>query len=196
MTKSQDISLKAVFLSLVVILTLLGNTIRFGPFSITLSLTPIIIASAIFGPHDGAIFGAVFGAVVLLSGVLGMDGGTTMFLMGQNLPAVIAICLIKGIVAGFVAGLTYKAFSKKNDTLAVVLAGIICPVVNTGLFILGMIIFFMSTLQSWANGEKVIYYIIFGLTGINFLIELTVNIVLSSITSRLIRYRIKSKKIQ
>ena len=79
-----------------------------------------------------------------------------------------------------------ERLSERNDLAAVVTAGVVCPVVNTGLFILGMMVFFMSTLESWAGGEAMLYYIIFGLTGINFLIELAVNLVLASGITRII----------
>ena len=72
--------------------------------------------------------------------------------------------------------------------LGVVAAAVLCPVVNTGIFIIGMMLFYMSTLESWAGGQAVIYYVIFGLTGINFLVELAVNLILSSGITSIIRY--------
>ena len=45
-----------------------------------------------------------------------------------------------------------------------------------------------STLQSWAGGQNVIYYAIFGLAGINFVVELLVNLVLSSGITTVIKY--------
>ena len=59
---------------------------------------------------------------------------------------------------------------------------------NTGLFILGMFVFYISTLEAWAGGQSVVYYAIIGLTGINFLVEVAVNIVLSSGITSIIRY--------
>lgn len=166
--------------ALVVVLTLLGNVIKIGPFAVTLSLAPIIIGAAVFGTGSGAFLGLVFGLTVLFAGITGMDGGATMLLLNQNAFATILICILKGVAAGFVAGVIYKAVSKKNPKLAVVLAGIFCPITNTGIFILLMMAFFMSTLESWANGQAVIDYVILGMTGINFLIELAINMVLAS----------------
>lgn len=178
----------SLFSAIIVVLTVLGNFVRFGPVPITLSLAPIIIGAAVYGSSAGALLGGVFGLVVLLGGIFGWDGGTVMLLMGLNPIGCILICIGKGILAGYLSGLAYRAIEKKIPLAAVVTAGIVCPVVNTGLFILGMLVFYGSTLQSWAGGQNVIYYAIFGLAGINFVVELLVNLVLSSGITTVIKY--------
>ena len=177
----------AIFTAIIVVLQVLCTFVRFGPFSITLALAPIIIGTAMYGKGAGAYLGGVFGAVVLITGLLGWDGGTVMLLMGINPVGCILICLVKGIAAGFFAGLCYELLAKKNDKVGVLVSGIVCPVVNTGLFIVGMLVFFFDTLSGWAGGQDLLLYIIVGLTGINFLVELAVNIVLSSGITQIIR---------
>ena len=177
----------AIFTAIIVVLQVLCTFIRFGPFSITLALAPIIIGTAMYGKGAGAYLGGVFGAVVLVTGLLGWDGGTVMLLMGINPVGCILICLLKGIAAGFLAGLCYELIAKKNDKVGVLVSGIVCPVVNTGLFIVGMLVFFFDTLSSWAGGQDLLFFIIVGLTGVNFLVELAVNIVLSSGITQIIR---------
>ena len=177
----------AIFTAIIVVLQVLCTFIRFGPFSITLALAPIIIGTAMYGKGAGAYLGGVFGAVVLVTGLLGWDGGTVMLLMGINPVGCILICLLKGIAAGFFAGLCYELIAKKNDKVGVLVSGIVCPVVNTGLFIVGMLVFFFDTLSSWAGGQDLLFFIIVGLTGVNFLVELAVNIVLSSGITQIIR---------
>ena len=177
----------AIFTAIIVGLQVLCTFIRFGPFSITLALAPIIIGTAMYGKGAGAYLGGVFGAVVLVTGLLGWDGGTVMLLMGINPVGCILICLLKGIAAGFLAGLCYELIAKKNDKVGVLVSGIVCPVVNTGLFIVGMLVFFFDTLSSWAGGQDLLFFIIVGLTGVNFLVELAVNIVLSSGITQIIR---------
>lgn len=177
----------AIFTAIIVVLQVLCTFIRFGPFSITLALAPIIIGTAMYGKGAGAYLGGVFGAVVLITGLLGWDGGTVMLLMGINPAGCILICLVKGIAAGFFAGLCYELLAKKNDKVGVLVSGIVCPVVNTGLFIVGMLVFFFDTLSGWAGGQDLLLYIIVGLTGINFLVELAVNIILSSGITQIIR---------
>ena len=177
----------ASFTAIIVVLQVLCTFVRFGPFSITLALAPIIIGTAMYGKGAGAYLGGVFGAVVLVTGLLGWDGGTVMLLMGINPLGCVLVCLLKGVAAGFFAGLCYELIAKKNDKLGVLISGVVCPVVNTGLFIVGMLVFFFDTLSGWAGGQNLLLYIIVGLTGVNFLVELAVNIVLSSGITRIIR---------
>lgn len=175
-------------IAIVVVLTVLCTFIRFGPFSITLALIPIIVGSILYGPGAGALLGAVFGLIVLVTGLFGWDGGTVLLLLSQNLGAVV-ICLVKGAAAGWIPGLIYKALGDKNEKAAVVLAAIAAPVTNTLLFIIGMFVFYTSTLESWASGQAMVYFLIFGLTGINFLIELITNLALTSAVTAIIKYK-------
>lgn len=176
----------AIFTALIIVLQIICTFVRFGPFSITLALAPIIIGAAMYGRKAGAYLGFVFGLVVLITGIMGWDGGVVMLMLSQNAIGCVLICLVKGMAAGWAAGIIYELLSKKNDLAAVITAGIVCPIVNTGLFIVGMLVFFMSMLTDWASGEAMLYYIIFGLTGINFVIELAVNMVLASGITRII----------
>ena len=176
----------AIFTALIIVLQIICTFVRFGPFSITLALAPIIIGAAMYGRKAGAYLGFIFGLVVLITGIMGWDGGVVMLMLSQNAIGCVLICLVKGAAAGWAAGIIYELISKKNDLAAVITAGIVCPIVNTGLFIVGMLVFFMSMLTDWASGEAMLYYIIFGLTGINFVIELAVNMVLASGITRII----------
>ena len=58
----------ALFTAIVVVLQFLGAFIRFGPFSISLVLIPIVVGAALYGAGAGAWLGFVFGLVVLLVG--------------------------------------------------------------------------------------------------------------------------------
>ena len=52
---------------------------------------------------------------------------------------------------------------------------------------MGMLVFFFDTLNGWAGGQNMLLYIIVGLTGINFLVELGVNVLLTAGIARIIR---------
>lgn len=190
--KTKKLTELTMLAAIVVVLTILSTFIKFGPFSITLALVPIIIGGVLYGAEGGALLGFVFSLVVLITGLFGWDGGTVMMLIGIRPLAAILICLLKGTLAGWVAALVYRAVAGKNGKLAVVLASIVCPVVNTGVFIAGMLLFFTSTLESWASGQGVFYFIIFGLTGINFVVELLSTLALSSVVTAIIKYRKKN----
>ncbi len=173
----------ALFTAIVVVLQFLGAFVRFGPFSISLVLIPIVVGAALYGPAAGAWLGFVFGLVVLLS------GDAAAFLAVNPLGTILTV-LVKGALAGFCAGLVYRALEKTNAWLAAILAAVTAPVVNTGIFLVGCLLFFMPTVTEWATAmgfPSVGNYMIFGLVGGNFLFELLFNIVLSPVIVRLVK---------
>ena len=183
-TNTQKIVGLGLFTAIVVVLQLLGSFIKFGTFSVSLVLVPVVIGAALYGATAGAWLGFVFGVVVLLS-------GDAAAFLGVNALGTVLTVLAKGMLAGYVSGLVYKAFESKNRTLAVALAAVACPVVNTGVFLIGCLLFFMETIGGWADvmgfGANVGQYMIIGLVGANFLFELLFNVVLSPVIVRLIR---------
>lgn len=186
--KVQRMTGIAILTAIIVVVQIICTFIKFGPFSITLALAPIIIGAAVYGVGTGALLGGVFGLVVLFTGILGWDGGTVMFLMGMNPVATVLICIVKGAAAGLAAGAVYAAIAKKSQLAGVITAGVVCPVVNTGLFVAGMLTFFFSTISGWAAGnDSMVQYIIFGLCGGNFLVELATNLLLATAITRIIR---------
>ena len=178
----------AIFSSIIAVLSALGNFIHFGPFPITLALAPIIIGAALYGASAGAFLGGVFGVVTLIAGILGWDGGAVMILLNAHPLWLLIMCVGKGVAAGWVSGLVYGLLEKKSPLPAVIAAGIACPLTNTAVFVIMMFIFFRPTLSSWSGGTDTLSYIIFGLTGINFLVEVAVNMVLSSGITSIIKY--------
>ena len=81
-----------------------------------------------------------------------------------------------------------------NRYCGVICAALVAPVVNTGIFLLGCRLFFMDTVNGWAAAsgyENVGAYMILSLVGINFLIELGVDLVCSPVILRLINIRKK-----
>lgn len=186
---TQKLVTLAIFTALIIVLQLTANVAKIGPVSITLSLVPIVVGAALYGTGAGAYLGGVFGLVVLMCCISGMDLGGSV-LWNSNSLVTALVCLGKGIAAGACAGGVYRALSKAgSSTAAALCAGVVCPVVNTGLFCLAMILFFHDTLTAWAGGTDIFYYIIFGLAGVNFLVELSVNLVLGPVIVRIIHAR-------
>ena len=179
----------AVMTAFVIILQLLGTfTAFFGPFSTAVALIPIVIGAALCGTGVGAWLGLVFGIVVIAS------GGANLFFI-FDVPGTIITVLVKGTACGLAAGLVYKLCAKINRYVGVLAAAIVCPIVNTGVFMLGCAIFFLdsatdiaSTLGSDASGMAVFV----ALAMANFLFELGMNIVLSPVIVRLLNIRKKN----
>ncbi len=170
--------------AIIIVLQIFSTFVKFGPFSITLALIPIVIGAAMFGAAAGAYLGAVFSVIVIIMCITGADPGGFMVWSANPLMCIV-LCMVKGTLAGFEAGVHYIALEKTNRMLATVVAALIAPIVNTGIFILGMIIFFKDTLIAWAGGSDVLYYIIFVMTGVNFLVEVGTNMVLCPVVVKI-----------
>ena len=173
----------ALLTAVVVILQFLGAFIRFGPFSISLVLIPIVVGAALYGPWAGAWLGFTFGMVVLLS------GDAAPFMVVNPLGTILTV-LLKGAGAGFLSGLVYKLLAKKNEWLGAILGAVAAPIANTGIFLLGCLLFFLPTITEWgtaAGFSSVGQYMIFGLVGGNFLVEMLTILVLSPVILRLIK---------
>ena len=196
-TKTRKLSVEtltygAILTALVIVLQLLGSFIKFGPFSITLVLVPIVIGAALCGKYMGAWLGFVFGMTVLFS-------GDAALFMAFHVPGAIITVLVKGILCGLLSGLVYQLVAKKNLTLGVVLAAVTCPVVNTGVFVLGCWVFFIRDLPAIADAINVAFtgsmgFIFLVLVGANFLFELGANLVLGPVVTRLIQVGKKIKR--
>ena len=203
------------FTAIVLVLQFLGGGIKFGLFSISLVLVPIVVGAAVYGWQAGAWLGFTFGVAVLLS------GDAAAFLAVDVFGTIITV-LVKGTAAGLCSGLLYRFvlvgmykyskariqlmkrdynlgeccetgvydyISRNNRYVAVLAAAVVCPIVNTGVFLLGCVIFFMETVSAWgaaAGFENAAVYMIIGLAGTNFLIEMATNLLLAPVIVRLI----------
>ena len=216
-SKTKKIVGIGLFTAIVLVLQFLGGGIKFGIFSISLVLVPIVVGAAVYGWQAGAWLGFTFGVAVLLS------GDAAAFLAVDVVGTVLTV-LVKGTAAGLCSGLVYRLvhtlmnkhskkriqfiknnygigeccktgvyehISRNNRYIAVIAAAVICPIVNTGIFLLGCVLFFMETVAGWGAAvgfENVASYMFLGLAGTNFLIELATNLLLSPVIVRLISY--------
>ena len=68
-----------------------------------------------------------------------------------------------------------------GNLFAAISAAVVCPIVNTGIFLVGCLLFFMPTITEWAIGfgyASAGQYMILVLVGGNFIFELVINMVL------------------
>lgn len=191
--KTLELVQLSMLAALVVVLQLLSALIPpiAGMVSITLTLIPVVIGAILFGKKGGAILGFVFGLIVLINCIAGLDpGGNILWTVNPIITAL--LCIIKGIAAGFVPAAVYSAVVKdekigdKAKTPLTLVAAVLAPVVNTSIFVVGMLLFFKDTLTVWANGEPILSYILVGLAGINFTIEFLINILLTPAIIRIV----------
>lgn len=186
---TEKLVLIALFTALVAILAYFGGFIKIGGLaSISLTLIPVVLGAAMCGPFIGAWLGAVSGAVFFLT-------ADAAFWLGLSIPGTIITVMVKGTAAGLLAGLVYTALEKFNRYAAVLVSAVVAPVVNTGIFLLGSMIFFIDTVDAGAaaEGMSVGGYLIVFFVGLNFVFELLVNIILSPAILRIINIKKRSR---
>ncbi len=180
--KTKELVLLALLTAMVAVLAYLGGFIKIGGLaSISLTLIPVVIGAILYGPYAGAWLGGVAGAMFFTT-------PDAAFWLGLSIPGTIITVMVKGILSGLCAGLAYKLLARLNRYVAVVVSAIVCPVVNTGIFLLGCLVFFMDTVSGGAiaEGMSVGMYLIVAFVGLNFVFELLTNIVLSPAIVRIL----------
>ena len=184
----------ALLMAMVIVLQFVGSMIPpiGGTVSISLVLIPIIVGAAIYGPGAGAILGATFAVVTIINCITGADPGGAMVFQANPLLCVLVVSA-KSILCGVISGLVYMALRKTNAYVAMLCAAIICPVVNTGVFVTCMMLFFKPVLSAWAGGTDVVTYVLTGLILCNFLPEMILNIVFSPAGHQITRIVNKTK---
>lgn len=187
--QASKLALTALLTALTAVLAYLGGFIKIGGLaSVSLTLIPVVIGAALCGPLTGAWLGGVAAAIFFLT-------ADSVFWLGLSPAGTIITVFAKGIAAGLCAGLVYKALAKKNRYLAVVTSAIVAPVVNTGIFLIGCMLFFIEAVQGMAvsEGMSVGAYLIVFFVGLNFLFELLANILLSPAILRITDIATKRK---
>ena len=173
----------AILAALVVVLQTVASGIRTGPVPISLTLVPIVVGAILFGPGAGAGLGAVFGVVCLIAGITGADEFTNVLWVASPFWLVV-VCVGKAVLCGLCAGLVAKALRQRQT---IILAALTAPVVNTGVFAIGMLTVFKPVLQDYAGGTNIVYFLFVAFIGVNFLVEFAVNAALSAAIARIVQ---------
>ena len=186
---TKTIVLGAVMTALVIVLQSIASFLPnfFGSFSGAIALVPIIIGAALCGPYIGIWLGFVFAVVVLFT------APDAHFFMTIDPFATILIVVLKGTLCGLVSATIYRLFSKINDILGAVCASIICPIVNSGTFLLGALLMLTDNITEITNGSEsglfaTLAFFWAAITA-NFLFELGMCAVLSPVIVKLLSIR-------
>ena len=177
--KNTRFSIISIFAAVIIILQILSTYINFGGFPITLTLIPIIVIGAIYGPTYSSALGLVFGVVVSIMVLVGLDPNGAMMFAKHPIITIIT-CLLKGMLCGYVGAIVYKNIQNKKT--AIILDAAITPITNTLILYLSLIIFFDSSFSTMVGA----------FISINFIIELLTNILIAPGLLGLIR-RIESR---
>ena len=179
----------ALLMAMVIVLQFVSSMIPpIGFVSISLVLIPIVLGACIYGVGAGAILGATFAVITIINCVTGADAGGAMIFQANPLLCIVVV-LAKSVLAGVAAGLIYRGISKRHPYVAMVCAAVICPVVNTGIFLACVISFFPDVLAVCATGAgaDVVTYVLSILLLCNFLPELLINVVFSPAGHNILR---------
>lgn len=190
MSHSKQTILRLVQLGLLSGLIILLQTVIVIPMpgSLTLSLVlvPIVVGAVLYGAKAGALLGGVFGVLVSVMAVQGQLGALTNMMVAYNPFLTVAVCMLKGVAAGWLAGLVNSLF-KQHPLIGVFAAAVIAPVVNTGIFLLGMFTVFRGVLTEVAAGANLLTFAIVALVGFNFVIEFAANLLLSPAIASIVK---------
>ncbi len=154
--------------------------IPLGQFTISVSLAVIVLGAALFGFSGGAWLGGVSAVAILL------NGDAALF-YGFNFWLTIVVVMLKGILSGVAAAGVYKLLKKFNTYISVTVAAVVAPIVNTGIFFLGSILFFFPDIEAMAGGQNATIFVLVAFIGLNFVVELILNVVLAPVIVRLLK---------
>lgn len=187
----------AMLVAIVVVLQLTGASLPIGLIPLTFVLIPIVVGAFLLGPIDGAILGFTFGLITVFQTPL---NPFLMVFFEANAILYVVLAILKATMAGFCSGLIYKGlnklFKEKKKILSTTIASISAPIINTGIFVIGMLIFFFPELSSlpsmtiennpfaiFTNPFQVLFI---GFCGVNFIGEFLVSLVLSPAIIRIV----------
>ena len=180
----QKITGVAILAAIMMILQVAGNFIQLGPVSINLSLVPIALCAILYGPFAGGLLGLLSGVMVLFA------PSTEAVFMPISVFGTVLVCLLKCTIAGVLGGLVYRLLRKKCLIASYVLCALTIAIVNTGLFALGSIIFFMPLLRENSTDYANAYAFLFlGMIGWNFIFEVVSASFVVPILMKAISYR-------
>lgn len=186
---TKKLTYLSIMTAIVFLLQFISLFMRGPMFSITFVLVPIVIGVALCGFEAGPWLGFVFGVAVLVT------GDANAFLAVNPFGTIVTV-ILKGVLAGLAAAFVYKLLEKKNRYLSVAVAAITAPIVNSGIFFLGSLLFFYDYVSDVMkalvpDSTSVPLFIITGFIGINFIVEIVVNLVLVPAVYRIIEIKKK-----
>lgn len=199
---AKYVSYLGVLTALVIAFQMLSGFMKIGATAFCLVLVPIALGGMLLGVAAGAFLGAVFGLIVIVDALIGLDP-FTLFLLGEQPFFTVLLCLLKGVAAGVVPSLVYKLIAKKNKYAAVFVASVLAPICNTGVFVAGAFIIMRPILDFFnmagmdVSGLSPAYIVFVVLVGVNFFVELAINLVLSPViytVNNVVEKRISIKK--
>ena len=187
---AHNLTLLAILIALVVVLQLFASSIPMFGITLNFALIPIVLAGILLGVAGGSIVGFACGLVVFITtAVLGQEPATA-FLFQTNPVVLTLICIGKTTVAGAVCGLMFWWLKRYNVYLAVIISAFLVPIMNTGVYMLGMVLMKGSVSEFLAldtSSAGVVFGVVFGIIWLNFVLELAVTGIFAPVIYRVLK---------
>lgn len=183
---TKNVVYLAILTTLLVVLNLLSTVFKIVT-NVNLTLIPIVVGALTLGIKGGFILGLISGLMTFVFGVTGVDPFTN-FLFTQHPVLTFLICTVKITAAAVLGAFVYNIIRNKNKYVATFVASAVVPIVNTLIFVLGALLM-SDTISVFSNAEgvSVIYFLIVICAGVNFLIELGINLLVAPAIYSVIR---------
>ena len=182
---TKSIVITGLLLALEIIFQIIGNYLQIGPANLNVALVPIVLAGVLCGPISGAVLGFFNGIMALLS------PSTIAIFMPIDPVGTVMACLLKCTLAGALGGFVFKFFKNKHQLMGLILISLLVPTVNTGIFCIMCLIFFRPFLESGVGNTfpNIGAFLVFGVVGWNFILELLTTAVLSPLIGMILLKR-------
>ena len=187
---AKNVALLGILIALVIVLQLFASAIPMFGVTLNFSLIPIALASILLGALGGAIVGFTCGLVVFITmAILGQEPSTAYLF--QTNPVILTImCIGKTTLAGVASGLLFNALKKINFHTAVIASSLIIPIVNTGIYMLGIVLMKESAAQFMAlatSSAGAVFAVVFGLIWLNFVLEMVITAIFTPMLYRVVK---------
>ena len=189
----------AMLIAIVCVLQFTGASLPIGLIPLTFVLIPIVVGAFLLGPVQGAFLGLTFGIITVIQ----TPANPFLIVFFEASPVLyVILALLKATLSGLGSGLIYKGLSKlfkeKHKFIYTTIASISAPIINTGVFVIGMLLFFTPQLAeiptmslggaanpfaSFVDPYQVLFI---GFCGFNFIGEFLVSLLLSPAIVRIV----------
>lgn len=187
---TKMIATTGILVGIEILVQVIGNYINPGFANINLSLVPIAIGAILYGPIVGGFLGLVCGVMVLIS------PSTMQFFFAVSPIGTVITCLLKTTIAGVAAGLVMKLFKEDKKIYGVIIASILVPLLNTALFCIFALIFFLPILQGMVSDTMptIAAALFLGMVGVNFFLEIISSVILTPSLYKILEHSSINKK--
>lgn len=173
----------AVLIAIILIFAFTGiGYLRFGVLSITLITIPVAVGAVVLGPLAGTLLGLAFGLTSFIQ-CFGADPFGAILLAANPFYTFI-LCVVVRVLVGLFTGLIAKAL-KGRQTLSCIVSSLLCPLINTVLFLSALFLLFWNVLpDAGIDVSGGIVAVFVAMAGVNAVAEIAVTGIVGAGVSR------------